>query len=149
MQFLGVKKCCSANSFPTTNRNVFARKSVKPERFLAVLREHIIFSVKWAEVSKMSDDFERNCVVKCVIFFATFYWLWDFLLESLRLKKNSDDVRWNEWTNIKTLYAWNNIFFKKIPNYGNLNFYSGPNFIFGGLLQGILASAFFKFFVVG
>ena len=40
----------------------------------------------------------------------------DFLLENLNIKKNSDDVQWNVWTNIKTLYARNNIFKKRIPN---------------------------------
>ena len=33
-------------SFLTTNRNMFTGKFVKLERFLAVLREHIIFNVK-------------------------------------------------------------------------------------------------------
>ena len=40
----------------------------------------------------------------------------DFLLENLNIKKSSDDVQWNVWTNIKTLYARNNIFKKRIPN---------------------------------
>ena len=31
-------------------------------------------------------------------------------------QKNSDDVHWNVWTNIKTLHAQNNIFKKRIPN---------------------------------
>ena len=40
--------------------------------------------------------FEWNCIVKWVIFFASFCWLWDFLLKNLKLKKiNSDDVPWN------------------------------------------------------
>ena len=29
---------------------------------------------------------QRNCIVKWVIFFASFCWLWDFLLENLKLK---------------------------------------------------------------
>ena len=32
-------------------------------------------------------------------YFATFCWLWNFLLENLKLKKYSDDVH---WTNMKT-----------------------------------------------
>ena len=44
MQFLGVKKWCSANLAP--HINMFAGKFVKSERFLAVLRERIIFNVK-------------------------------------------------------------------------------------------------------
>ena len=40
-----------------------------------------------------------------------------FLLENLKIKKkSSDDVYWYVWTNIKTLYARNNIFKKRIPN---------------------------------
>ena len=30
--------------------------------------------------------FEQNCIVKCVIFFASFCQLWNFLLENLKLK---------------------------------------------------------------
>ena len=60
--------------------------------------------------------FERNCIVKLVIFFISSSWLWDFLLENLKLKRNSDDVRGNISTNLKKLYAQNNIFKKRIPN---------------------------------
>ena len=31
--------------------------------------------------------FEWNCIVKWVIFFASFCWFWDVLLENLKLKK--------------------------------------------------------------
>ena len=76
--------------FLTPNRNMSAGKFAKSERLLAVLREDIIFNVKWVEVRKIV---EWNCIVKCVIFFASFCWLWDFLLENLKLKKtNSCDV---------------------------------------------------------
>ena len=43
--------------FRTPNRNMFAEKFVKSEKFLAVLWEHIIFNVKWVEVHKMSEVF--------------------------------------------------------------------------------------------
>ena len=44
--------------FLTPNRsNMFAGKFVKLERFLTVLRGHIIFNVKWLEIRKMSDFF--------------------------------------------------------------------------------------------
>ena len=49
-------------------------------------------------------------------FFTGFCWLWDFLLESLKLKKHLYDVHWNFWTNIKMFYARNNIVKKRIPN---------------------------------
>ena len=31
--------------------------------------------------------FEWNCIVKCLIVFASFCWLWDFLQENMKLKK--------------------------------------------------------------
>ena len=49
MQFSGFKKWCSANLFPG--------KFVNPERFLAVLREHVIPNTKRVEVRKMSEVF--------------------------------------------------------------------------------------------
>ena len=65
---------------------------------------------------KWVRSFERNCIVKWVIFFASFYWLCDFLLENMKIKKNSDDVHWNVWANTKALHALNNIFKKRILN---------------------------------
>ena len=38
-----------------------------------------------------------------------------------KIKKKSDDIHWNVWTNIKTLYAQNNIFKKRISNTRFLN----------------------------
>ena len=43
--------------FLAPNRNMFAGKFVNSERFLALLREHITFNVKLAEVCKMSGIF--------------------------------------------------------------------------------------------
>ena len=43
--------------FLTPNRNMFAGKFLMSERFLPVLREHIIFNVKWVEVRKMNEVF--------------------------------------------------------------------------------------------
>ena len=80
------KKWCSANVFLTPSRKMLAGKSVKWERSLAALREYIIFSVKWVKVLKMRF-FERNCIVKRVIFSASFCWLWGFLLENQKNKK--------------------------------------------------------------
>ena len=60
--------------------------------------------------------FEQNCIVKWAIFFPSFCWLWDFLLENLKLKRNSENVRWYIWADIKKLYAQNNILKKIIPN---------------------------------
>ena len=66
--------------------------------------------VKWVRF------FEPNCIVKCAIFFASFCWLRDFLLENFKLKKNFDDVNWNGWTNINTFYVRNNISKNRNPN---------------------------------
>ena len=43
--------------FLTPNRNMFAEKFVKLEKFLVVLWEHIIFNVRLTEVRKMSEVF--------------------------------------------------------------------------------------------
>ena len=64
----------------------------------------------------MSEVFWVKLYCKMSDLFASFYWLWDYLLENLKLRRNSDDVCWNIWMNIKKLYAQNNIFKKRIPN---------------------------------
>ena len=61
-------------------------KICKVKQVLAVLWKHSTFNVKWVEVCKMSKVFEQDCIVKCVIFFASLFWLWDFLLENLELE---------------------------------------------------------------
>ena len=48
---------CQEFFFLTPNRNMITGKFVKSERFLTVLREHIIFDVKLVEVRKMSEVF--------------------------------------------------------------------------------------------
>ena len=69
IQFLVVQKRCSANAFSETNQlNMFAGK-FNEFRF-----------VKW--VMFLSE----NCSIKWVILFAGLCWLWDFLLEYLKLK---------------------------------------------------------------
>ena len=117
------KNCCiswaSRNStapflqmfFLTPNRNMFAENFVKWKMFLAMLREHIIFSVIEVEVEvhKMNKFFWAKLYCKMSDFIATFCWLWDLLLENLKLEKNSDHVHWNVQTNIKKLYARNNV----------------------------------------
>ena len=73
--------------FLTPNRNIFTAKFVKSERFLTVLWEHITFDVKWVEVHKMSEVFWVKLYCKISDLFSSFCWLWDFLLENLKLKK--------------------------------------------------------------
>ena len=84
-----------------------------------------------------------------MIFFASFCCFRDFLLEILKLKKKIYDyVHWNVWTNIKTLFARNTIFKKRIPNmrfYLN-NLYFGSNFVFFGTAIGRFSQCFFLIF---
>ena len=64
--------------------------------------------IKWVRF------FEQNCIVKWMNFSLVFF---DF--EKIKkLKKNSDNVHWKVWTNMKKLYAryWKNIFKERIPN---------------------------------
>ena len=128
-------------------------ENLQSQKDFWLLREDIIFNVKWVEVCKIV---ERNCIVKCVIFFANFCWLWDFLLENLKLRKKalvlsigtSGDVNWNVWRNIKMLYAGSSIFEKKNSNYEILNhLYFGPVFIFGEFALGRFSQYFLKFFL--
>ena len=60
MQLLGVQKWYSANTYSNTKQKHVCWIFVKSERMLAVLREHLVFSVKWVEAHKMSDVFERT-----------------------------------------------------------------------------------------
>ena len=131
MQFLGVKNGAVQIFFSDTRQKHVCWKSVKSERILVVMWQLIIFNDKWVEAPKTVRCFEQNCIVKCIIFFAIFCWLLDFLLENLQLKKSSGDIHWNVWINIKLLYARNNILKKRVPNMRFLNhLYLGPNFVF-------------------
>ena len=85
---------------PTPNRNMSAGKFVKSERLLAVLRKDIILNVKWVEVRKIV---ERNCIVKCVIFLASFCLFWDFLLKNVKLGKKL----W--WCQLERLDKYKNV----------------------------------------
>ena len=92
--------------------------------------------------------FWRSYIVKWVIFFTRFCWLWDFLLENKKLKKNSGEVHWNVWTNIKSCIPETKTTFQKKKKmnskYEILNhLYFGPNSYFRGLLQGNLVKFFF------
>ena len=130
--------------FQIPNRNMFAQKFLKTERFLTVLREHIIFSVKWVEVRKMSEVFGRNCIAKGVLFFACFCWLWDFLLENLKIKKN------NWWCPLKRVDQYRNVAFpkqyfqKKNSKYEVLrHLYFGPKYVFGECFRAFQPVFFF------
>ena len=86
--------------------------------------------------------FEQNCIVKWVIFFASLWWLWDFLLENLKWKK----IWWCSLERVdeyKKLYVWI-IFSKKNSKYEIFNhLYFGPNFVFWWTALGRFIQFFF------
>ena len=146
MWFLGVKKWWNqTETCLKPNRKMFSGKLVKSETvFLDALREHIVRELRFV---KRVRFFERNCIIKWVTFFASFCWLWDFLLEDLTKKKNVD---WNVWTDTKNLYARSNIFKKRIPNVRFWIIYFCPNFVFwGDCYETFFSQCFFLFFLVG
>ena len=64
-------------------------------------------------------------------------------MQYLEIKKNSD-VYWKVWTNIKKLYARNNIFEKNNSKDEILNhLYFGPNFVFLGTVLRCFSQRFF------
>ena len=70
--------------------------------------------------------------------------LCDFLLKNLKLKKISDDVHWNVWTNIKKSYVRKNIF-KKNSKYEVFKhlYFVDPNFVFWETVLGCFSQCFF------
>ena len=98
-----------------TKRNMYLGKFANSERFLAVLPEHIKFSVNWIEIRSMSKVFWGKLYCKMSDPFCQCFLVWR-LLEDLKIRKNSDEVHWNGWTNRKMFYAWNYIFKKYISN---------------------------------
>ena len=78
-----------SNFFLTASRTMFLAKE-SGSRF-----------IKWVKF------FERNCIVKWMIFFDSFWWLWDFLSENLKL-------------------------IEKLQNEVSNHLFSGPNFNFLG-----------------
>ena len=125
--------CCCLTPQKEICKRCNLRKCINSDRFLAVLWEHVISNAKRVEVRKMSEFF--FFLTKLHYKMSNLFWLWDFLLEDL--KKNSDDVHWHVWTNIKKLYIRINIFKKKNSKDEILNhLYFGPNFVFWGTALG-------------
>ena len=100
-------------------------------------------SVKWVRF------FERNCVVKWVIFFASFCWLWEFLLDNLKMKQ----ILW--WYPLKcvdkyiykyVLHARDNIFKKVILNTKFWIIYILDQISFLGTALGCFSQSFFNIF---
>ena len=93
--------------------------------------------------------FKRNCIIKWVIFFGCFCWLWDFLLKNLKLRKKLWYVHWHVWTNIKKLYTRKNIWKKnkqhKIMKISDLDPDFGWDFVFWVTALGRFSQCFFFF----
>ena len=138
MQFLGVRKWCSANIFSGTKQKHACWEICKVRRFLAVLQKHIICNVKCVKVCKMKwvRFFERNCIVKCVMFLANFCSLWDFLLENLNLKT----TLMMSTEHLKNVVCPKQYILTKNCKYEVLNYlYFGTNFVV------FLGTTFFNF----
>ena len=93
--------------------------------------------------------FERNCIVKWVIFFASFCWLWDFLLENLILKKTL--ISTATFERIQKSCMPEIIFSKKdfqTRDFESFMFWSKFRY-FGDCFKVFQPVCFFKFFVVG
>ena len=66
---LGRQEMVLNKYFSDTKQKHVCWKFVKSENFLAALREHIIFNVKWVEVRKMSEIFWAKLYCKmCDLF---------------------------------------------------------------------------------
>ena len=142
MQLFGIQKWCSANIH--THQNIFWH-STETCLLESLLNEKGF----WLRFVKWVRFFERNCIVKLVILFASYCWLWDFLLENLKLKKSLMMSTGTVWINIKTLYAQNNIFKKRIPNMRFWIIYILIQISFlRELVKGVLARVFFLFFLI-
>ena len=75
---LGRLEMVKCKCFPLTpTRDMFAGKSVKWVTFLVVLLESIFYNSEWVEVLKMSEVFQAKLIVKWVILFANFSWLFE------------------------------------------------------------------------
>ena len=112
----GVKKWCCANVFSDTKQKDVCWKIYKVRKVFGYVAGAYQFQcqVSWGS---QNEVFWAKLYCKMSDFFASFCWLWDILLENLKIKKsNSGDVHWNVGTNTKTLYARNNVFKKRIPN---------------------------------
>ena len=106
MQFLDAKKwhcTISVNVFSSTKQKHISWKIYKVKKVFWLCCGSVLFSIscrsrlrfiKWTRI------FKWNCIVKWVIFFTSFCWLWDFLLENMKLKKNSGHVHWYTQNNI-------------------------------------------------
>ena len=68
----GRQEMVQYNFFSDTKQKHVFWKTFKVRKAFGFLREHIIFNVKWVNFRKMSEVFEKNSIVKWVIFLANF-----------------------------------------------------------------------------
>ena len=136
MQFLGIKKWCSANIFPDTKQKHVCWKICIVRKIFCCV-SYILFSLP-NEVS-----------VNPVIFVPFFCWLWVFLLENLKSKK----LWWCPLERLgkyKKVYTRNNIFKKGISNmrFWIIYILVQISFFFSGTTFGCFSRSFFLLFVV-
>ena len=98
----------------------------QPKTFFRLCCGSIFFILSELRFVKRMRFFERNCIVKWVIFFAGYCWLWNFQLENLKY-----------------------FLLEKLQISGFKSFAFWSKFRFLGLFYGILTSAILKFYVVG
>ena len=135
MQFWGVKKWRNANIFFRHQTETYLLRCWSTSSSTSSELKFI----KWVRL------FEQDCIVKCVTFFVSFCCSWNFLLENLKLKRNSGDFHWNIWTNIKTLYERNKLFKKKKSKYEIWKFIFWYKFRFWGTALGCFNQCYFFF----
>ena len=140
---MGVKKWCSANVFSDTRQKYVCRKIFKSERLLAVLRDRIIFSVKWVEVRKTSKVFWAKLYCKMSDIFCYF-------LLALRISARKSDIKKNLWCPLEHPNEYKKVayvkkyFQKKTSKHEILNhLYFGPNFVILGTALRWFSQCFF------
>ena len=144
---MGVKKWCSANVFSDTRQKYVCWKIFKSERLLAVLRDRIIFSVKWVEVRKTSKVFWAKLYCKMSDIFCYF-------LLALRLSARKSDIKKNLWCPLEHPNEYKRVayvkkyFQKKTSKHEILNhLYFGPNFVILGTALRCFSQSFLGFFL--
>ena len=110
MQFLGVKKWCSATVFSDTKQKHSSQKGF----FL-----HISFNIKWVEVRKNSETFWAKRYCKISDLFCWFLLVLRLSARRSAIKKNFD-AHWNIWIKIKTRDFDSFIFWSKFRFFGEI-----------------------------
>ena len=97
---LGCQEMVQCKCFFRDQTEICLLKNFQSEKVFWLCFGSILFSIsKESRFLKWVRFFQRNDTVNWVIFYANFYWPWDFLLENLEWKK-SGDVHWKVWTKV-------------------------------------------------